>query len=161
MTEERTPSLAELKAYAHADYVEQLGDAQKRLDFSVGYAQAGIKALFLVNGTAILALLTFLGNGGDLHEPRAIFWAFVWFTCGVTAVLIAYFGAYFSQAYYMQVSIAAAWNAQAVAHDIDRRFDGTSDRVKGDLANKIAILGAIGGLAFFIVGAFVALDAIT
>ena len=149
------------KAIAHAYYVEQMSDAQKRMDFAVGYAQAGLKALFFVNGAAILALLTFLGNGGPLVETNAIFWAFVWFSCGVTAVLVAYVAAFFSQGYYVEVSLSEAWNAQADLYDKPRIEDGSFARRKGDRAHNAAIFSAILGLGFFVAGAFVSLDAIT
>lgn len=161
MSEDNEPTLAEVKAIARATYAEQLNDAQKRLDFAVGYAQAGLKALFLVNGAAVIALLTFLGNGGGLTEERAIFWAFLWFTCGIASVLVAYFGAFFSQSHYMQHSISQAWNAQAEAHNLVRRSDTTKSRKFGMAWEATAQIGALGGLVFFVVGAFVALDGIT
>ena len=45
-------------------------DAEKRLEFADSYAHAGLKSLFLVNGAAIVALLTFVGNA-DLEFDKS------------------------------------------------------------------------------------------
>lgn len=158
---ETKPTIESLKLAAKAHYEEQLGDAQKRLDISVSYAQAGLKSLFLVNGAAILALLTFLGNGGTLIEKGAIFWAFVWFTLGLAGSLIAYFGGYFCQSYLMQGSIIEAWNSQSFVHDMNRREDPSKSMKVANRFNVIAVLSAVSSLVLFIAGSFVALDAIT
>lgn len=158
MNEMEQPGLVGMAATEYSVY---LSDAQKRLEISVEYAQAALKALFFVNGASIVALLTFIGNGGHLIEPIAIFWAFVWFTIGLLAVLLAYFGAYFSQAFYMQDAFKDAWNARARMNGLETKRHDQSDQKIGNFWMKVTVLAAITSIVSFVAGAFVALDAIT
>ncbi len=150
------------KQLAAADYVEEWEDTKNRLQYSMDMAQATLKSLFLVNGASLVSLLTFIGNGGTVIEPRAIFWSFIWFSCGLSSVLTSFITAYFSQVYYMQSSMADAWKSKA------KIYDASSDGIDGQRPYKIgerweytAIAFVVLSLAFFILGSFVALDALT
>ena len=161
MSDERKLTLAELKALSDADYAAHLSDAEKRIELASAYAQTGLKSLFLVNGASIIALLTFLGNGGALDEPQILKYAFMWFTGGIGSALGAFFGGYFAQSFAMHVSIAMARNAQAIGHGSELRFDPAKDLSRMARWDRFATGAAALSLICFLVGAFVALDAIT
>lgn len=127
-------------------------DFKLRHEAAVGYAQASLKSLILVNGGAILALLTFLGNTNAEFGPRGMFYAFVWFSVGLTLSMLAHGLAYFVQESYLNAAAA--------------RMNGKVEETNG--ANRsgsvfifAAALCCLGGLVLFITGAFVALFAIT
>ena len=136
-------------------------DAEMRLDYADRYAHAGIKSLFLVNGAAIISLLTFIGNGATEYDKRGLFWAFAWFALGLAAALLANFGAYFCQNFYMLHSMKRAWNAKYKSSGINHAIDNSKDMRIGNLWIGIAIVSAISSFLLFLLGIFVALVAIT
>ena len=146
---------------AKEDFGVYFADAKSRLDHAVAIAQSAYRSLFLVNGGAIIALLTFVGHTAPAIEQRALFWSFVWFGIGLGATLAGMIAFAFSQMYYMQSSNEEAWKAQAAFHGITHDGDGTKDDQLGDATIKAAVICALIGLAMFIVGSFTALDAIT
>jgi hypothetical protein len=136
-------------------------ETTERLKYSVEYAQAGLKGLFLANGAAIVGLLTFVGNAEPVVNPVALRWSFVWFSLGLTCVLAAYLAAYFSQESLKNAAFGRSSQADSDAHGTGRTYNYEPDEVKGTLAVKIGLVLAVGALLLFITGSFVALDAIT
>lgn len=136
-------------------------ETAERLRYSTEYAQAGLKGLFLSNGAAIIALLTFIGNTNSMFEPRALWWAFVWFSLGLTSVLGSYISAYLSQAILMNASYGESKAADAAAFETGHEFEFESFERNGELSASITLCLATISLGFFVAGAFVALDAIT
>jgi len=135
--------------------------AHDRLNFSVQYAQAGIKSLFLANGGGILALLTLAGNKGAILEPRALFWSFVWFGAGCFAALAIYIAGYISQGLVMQAEFHHSRQAISDSLELGRSFDATPFEKKSELTEKIGLICAFISLGMFVAGALVGLDAIT
>lgn len=131
-----------------------------RLRYSVEYAQAGLKGLFLANGAAIVALLTFVGNTHRQVEAIALWWSFIWFALGLATVLAAYICAYVSQSEIMQAVFKQSRAAESAAFKTGQRFDPVSHEIAGERAVKAGLLLSIAALVFFVLGAFVALDAI-
>ena len=127
-------------------------DFKLRHEAAVAYAQATLKTLLLVNGGAIIALLTFLGNNDVEVEPRGIFFAFVWFSIGLALTMLAHGLAYIVQVGHLQAAAARMANAEDLTADADR---------SAGWFTSAAALCCMGGLFLFIVGAFVALVAIT
>lgn len=140
------------------DYRADIQEAAERLKYQVEFAQATLKNLHLVNGGAILALLTFLGNTGFEFNYRSIWWAFVWFGLGLAASLAAYFGAFFSQVHFMNVTIAQAWNAQSHARGGKATNAFERDFKLGNRFMYFGIGAAVASLMLFMVGSFVALS---
>tara|TARA_R110001606_G_scaffold264379_1_gene413046 strand:+ start:621 stop:944 length:324 start_codon:yes stop_codon:yes gene_type:complete len=65
---------------------------------TIEFALVGLRSLFIVNGGALIALLTFIGNI-DL-ESRSLLslqWSFLGFGAGLFFALVATFFSYFSQ----------------------------------------------------------------
>lgn len=145
---------------AQADYAAFMQETSERLRYQIEFAQATLRNLHFVNGGAVIALLTLVGNSAVSYDPRAIWWSFVWFGTGLFFSLAAYFGAFFSQSYFMNATLAQAWNAQAVSHNLPEPHDIMPDIKRGDTAFKGGVAFASLSLLMFVVGAFVALGGI-
>ena len=143
-----------------ADYTAFLGESADRLKFQVEFSQSALRNLHLVNGGGILALLTLVGNSNVQYDARVIWWAFFWFSSGLIASLIAYFGAYFSQSFFMNIAVQQAWNAQAISHGLNPPHDWSRDWLIGNRALWGGIAAATSSLLAFVVGSFVALGGI-
>ena len=143
-----------------ADYTAFLEESADRLKFQVEFSQSALRNLHLVNGGGIIALLTLVGNSNVEYDLRSIWWSFFWFGSGLIASLIAYFGAYFSQSFFMNIAVQQAWNAQAVSHGLKPPHDWSKDWKFGNRALWGGIAAATTSLIAFITGAFVALGGI-
>lgn len=85
-----------------------LDDASDRLRFQQEFSVAGFKSLILINGGAVIALLTYAGNARDEIEAASLQWAFGGYVVGLIAAMLAYLTAYAGQALIMQHSASAA-----------------------------------------------------
>lgn len=146
------------KQIAIEDYRLNSEEALERLKYQVDYSQAALRNLQLVNGGAIVALLTFIGNTDQVINDSAIWWSFLWFSAGLFLSLAAYFGAYLSQSSFMNVAFKQAWQAQHRAQGSKAEFDFADDLKRGNWALYSAISMAVGSLLCFFVGAFVGLS---
>lgn len=136
-------------------------DAVDRLKYATDYAQGGLKGLFLANGAAIVSSLTFLGNTKETHlNPIGVWWAFFWFSIGLAAVLFAYILGYVAHASYMQAAIQYSRQADRAAHNLAQQSNVKSFDIYGGWAENVGIALASCSLIAFVIGAFVALDAI-
>jgi hypothetical protein len=136
-------------------------EAAERLRYSVEYAQAGLKSLFLANGAGIIGLLTFVGNSDAVIKPTNLWWAFACFSVGLASVLAAYVAAYMSQTSIMNAAFNQSRNAESAAYDIGKTYDDKKFETNGEREVKAGVAAAVFGLISFVSGAFVALDAIT
>jgi len=66
-----------------------------RLEVQNGLGQSALKSMMLVNGGAIISLLTFVGNKGGVVNVCALKISMGMFCAGLVCALAAYFGAYF------------------------------------------------------------------
>ena len=146
----------------HVEIFEfHIRDGEKRLDYADAFSHAGLKLLFFVNAGSIVSLMTFVGNGKITPDKRGIFWAFFWFSLGILSNFLSYFCAYFCQNYFMKASYADAWFLRSKLLKIEGRTGGENDRAIGNRWIAGAIAAAVLSFVFFVVGAFVALVAIT
>lgn len=137
-------------------------EASDRLRLANDYAHGGLKGLFLANGGAIVALLTFLGNAKTLNHNSVELWCgFFSFSIGLGSVLAAYIAGYVSHAFYMQAAANRSAEEASKANHTNREFDSSSPDRKGSCAEWTGIGFAIAALMFFLIGAFMALAAIT
>jgi len=74
------------------DYETYKAEEAQRLGFQHDFAQAALKSAVLVNGGAIVALFTFLGNEKVVVHPDLLFWSFGSFAAALGSGLAAYFG---------------------------------------------------------------------
>jgi hypothetical protein len=141
-------------------------DASKRLDYSVQYAQQGLKAIFLLNSGAIIALLTFIGNKDVNFHMETMKTSFLWYSLGSFSIILAYFGAYFSQSYYFLVSASRSEEGARIEAGVNMEGSPAAEdkslkcfALKGLVANAVAVVGSLLSFGFFVVGCFNALSA--
>lgn len=79
-----------------------LEDASERLRFQNEATLAGFKTLVLINGAAVIALLTYAGNVKEAQITSQFGSAFSWYIAGLMATTVAYGCAYLSQGMFMQ-----------------------------------------------------------
>ncbi len=149
------------RKYAEDDFKVYFDDAHARLGHAISLGQGTVRSLFLVNGGALIALLTLVGNTGVEVEHRALFFAFIWFGAGLFLTLVASLTFALSQMFFMQSSNTEGWKAQAAKHGHEYSENGDLDDRRGDTFLASTIVLALFSIVFFIIGSFVALDAIT
>ena len=143
------------------EFEKSAKDAEKRLEFADSYAHAGLKSLVLVNGASIISLLTLIGTGDADFDTRGVFWSFAWFASGLGFALVSHFCAYLCQNFYMLYSANSSFNAKFAAMGIQHKIDVSKNVRIGHIWLGLAILSAILSMVLFVLGAFVALVAIT
>jgi hypothetical protein len=153
------PSIEEetIRRISASDYASNVAEGAERLKFQIEFAQSTLRNLHLVNGGAIVALLTLIGNSSANYNEYSISSAFVWFAIGLAVCLAAYFGAFYSQLFFMNATYKQAWNAQARSEGLAEPYGIKPDARLGNLALFTAIFLAVSSLVSFIIGAFVAL----
>ncbi len=151
----------DFRAFYEAEYTFKLADAQNRLDYADGYGQSALKSAFLVNGGAIVALLTFVGNVESTVDIEGLFWAFVSFIAGLIASLLGYLGAYFSQNYFYLAMLDEARLSKAKALNLHLKAEAAKETRSGNCWLGVAIAGAILSVISFGCGSIMALQSIT
>ena len=154
---------ARLREIARLEYEEHKQEVSDRLRFQVEFAQALLKSLLLVNGAAVISLLTFIGNTANEIQYDLIRWSFASFAVGITASLVSYFGAFFSQLNFMQSTAIQMWVSHGRSHgliEIVNENDFKTSMRNGVISMNVGIAGAIVSILGFGAGAFLALEAI-
>ncbi len=136
-------------------------ESDDRLRYGHEYGQAGLKGLFLANGGAIIALLTFVGNATSHVDPRGMFWAFVWLSLGLISCLISYFFQYITQDHIMNATHNEAFQKQSDALGWDKKYNYQIYIQKSNCTLKMSVSFGLISLGSFTAGVFVALFAIT
>lgn len=137
-------------------------EALARLQFSVTFAEQALKGLMLVNGGAVIALYTVIGNAGALNLDAGRLWAaFGCFVAGLVLTLLAYLGAFASQNFYHVSAQHEAWNYQDEAQNGKR---GAHDHVRPYVIGHWAQIAGVGfailSLAAFAIGSGFALSGV-
>ena len=152
---------------SHSDLAAKEADrlrteASERLKLANEYALGGLKGLFLANGGAIVALLTFVGNEKARNVNADGLWCgFIWFSLGLAAILAAYVAGYVSHANYMQAEFKLSAQEDSNAFQTGNNYDHSADETRGNFAENVGIGLVIISLGMFVLGAFASLDAIT
>jgi hypothetical protein len=162
MIKEKDQTELAYKKIAQFDYEELRNDVNERLKYQFEFSQAIFKSLFLINGGAIVALLTFIGNGKSIVDKTNLFLAMLFFCLGLAFILIAHFGAYFSQGYFMYASSYQAHNAKRILYGLEIEAQDLikKNNKKGMIAFIAAIVFAGLSLLFFSGGTIFALDGV-
>ena len=133
---------------------------------AIEFGIVGLRSLFLVNGGAMLAMLTFVGNVCVTSEAVLNYrLAFLCFGIGISSALIATFCSYFSQgvsgvtSIYDADGIYFAQINRKQASDEIRTEAGRERRVSNRFRYSALGFALISGL-LFIVGMLVAVEAI-
>jgi hypothetical protein len=124
-----------------------LDDASERLRFQQEFSAAGFKALILINGGAVIALLTYAGNADD-RMAGSLQWAFAGYILGLVFAVLAYLTAYAGQALIMRHSVA-----EALAELRVQERDAIAQNIRERRANISIGLGV--GLCVFSLAAFI------
>ena len=136
-----------------------LEDAQLRLKYQHEFSLAGLKALILINGGAIIGLLTYAGNASSKVTAGQLQGAFTGYVAGLVLGVLSYIGAYLSQAEFMQVSTLEGQQLLGLSPMAGRTVE--SYRKVGTRVVRFAIACAFLSLVGFVAGSGYALKAIT
>ena len=142
----------------------QRDEGLARLKYATDYALAGLKGLFLANGAAIVALLTFIGGTNsskiDKIDSAGIWWSFAAFSVGLASVILVYVLGYISLASGMQSNLLASRSADSAAFKTGKIYDQSKHEKWANCAENAGVAITFVSLAAFLVGAFLALNAI-
>lgn len=135
-----------------------LEDAQLRLQYQHEYTLAGLKALILINGGAIIALLTYAGHTASAATAGKLEGAFGLYVAGLALGVLAYVAAYISQSQLMNHSTLEAQRMLGLSAPGGRT--STSYEKAGTRAVYFGIAFAVFSLTSFAGGSMYALKAV-
>jgi hypothetical protein len=134
----------------------RVDDSSSRLRFQHEFAVEGFKTLVLINGGAIIGLLTYAGNKGGLAEGFG--GAFIAYAAALVASVLAYLFAYNSQAELMNGDVMEAYRLLGVPPAEKKTQKDFEDR--GMIWVRLGILFSVLALVGFIAGSWLAMRAI-
>ena len=105
----------------------------------------GIKSLILVNGAAVISLLTFIGNRAKIQTPECFTWAFGAYLVGIALALVCVLMAYIFQV------IEIEFDKKRLSHWL---------RIAAVIFAVLSLLAFVSGSVFSIYG-FAGLEPIT
>lgn len=137
----------------------RLEDAHARLRYQHEYALQGFKTLTLINGGAIIALLTYAGHNPGTEFAQQMANTFLAYTAGLITAVLAYLAAYLSQSSLMNSDVLEAYRLLGV----EARSKKTGDQLEqsGMRAVGWGIALSVVSLCAFIVGSWLAMRAIS
>lgn len=143
-------------------YDAQTAEAAERLKFAIGIVDNGTRSLMLINGGALIALFTFIGNARKVQvgltlSPQLLWFAFVAFSVGLVLTMLAMLGAFLSQNAFYAAAQAIAWNAQDEMAGRPARQDTERDVRAGQHAQYAAVGAAVLSIVAFVGGCAFAL----
>lgn len=124
-------------------------DANTRLPLATQIALSALRGLMIINGGAIVALFTFIGNAPGSYDRAAIWWAFTWFASGLFLTMAANILGYFTQSWYFQSSTEQSWNAQARRHRRPAPYNAEWYNRWGSRAEFVALVCVVLALISF------------
>ena len=136
-----------------------LEDAQLRLQYQHEFSLAGLKALILINGSAIIGLLTYAGNASSKVAAGQLQGAFTSYVAGLVLGVLSYIGAYLSKAEFMQVSTLEGQQLLGIPSASGRTSE--SYRRVGTWVVRFAVACAFFSLVGFVAGSGYAMKAVT
>ena len=161
MVEERLSDQAEVGLVSAASQQhyealkEQFGTHQR---LRAEFAQATLRGLTLINGGAVVALFTLLGQPRVSAGSSAISLAFGLFATGLAFTLVASMASFFAQNSRLRsVEIRMQEALRAIQDGRPNRGD---TRSRGTIPEKAGVAAAILSLIMFLTGAWMALTSI-
>jgi len=146
---------------ARLDYEALMSDAANRLQHQVDLGKVAVQSLTLVNGGAIVALFTLVGQQGiELAlDPERLKLAFGFFVAGLFCSLASMFGGFLSQYWYSQTSIEEAWEKQSeMLGDKPKGRDFMRSYKRGSIALAVGLCLAVLSVVSFAAGSWAALS---
>ena len=148
---------------ARLDDEQYKQEATARLGIQESLGLAAIKAVTLINGGAMIALFTFIGNASKtVNIDVSMLWSgFIFFTSGLALAVLANLLGYLMQVQFYVATIRQAWNAQRLSVG-----DVPNENVDGPFKiatwlGAAAISSTAAGLIAFCIGAGCALGGVT
>lgn len=135
-------------------------DSSARLQYQHEYTLAGLKTLIIINGGAIIGLLTYAGNASGKVQAAQFNSAFMAYAAGLILAVLTYLTAYLSQAEFMNGSILEAYQKRGLETTGGPKTKDEYDK-RGTLYVAVGILLAVGSLAGFGTGSYFAKQAIS
>lgn len=149
---------------ARLDYEFYKQEFSDRLRIQETLGTAGLKALMLVNGGALIALFTFIGNsgaGGTITNVDNVWQGFAAFVGGLVAAVAAHITAYFMQANFGYATTYEMWNSQAKALRMEPKHDGDPSFRVGTTYMIVTVILILISLLLFCIGSGLALAGVT
>lgn len=131
-----------------------LQDSAKRHQYQHEFALAGFKTLILLNGGAIISLLTYLGHSTVRHVDQ-LSTALAFYVVGLVTVVLAYLAAYASQGAFLNASLHEAYTRLNLGGLPGNHFR------KGMLAIIFGVGLTLLSLSSFAAGSWLAMKALT
>lgn len=133
-----------------------LEDSTLRIRYQHEFSLAGFQSLILINGGAIIGLLTYAGNRTDTIAAHHLSGAFISYVIGLAGTILAYLFAYYSQGLFMSVE----------THDAFKRLGFETEKPVNASRNGkrcviVAVSLTIAGLVAFVVGSWLAMSGIS
>lgn len=142
------------------DYEAAKEEAIERLRFQNELASSLIKNLLLINGGAIVAILTFVGNTKSDLSRMDLKGSLVLFAAGCVFCIVASILGFFAGERFHDATISEAWNAQLRMNGESERHSVSVEIKCGRLAYRFAVLFVLTSVLAFVFGAFNAIDAL-
>lgn len=146
---------------AREDYASNLAIAASHLQYQVEFAQSLLKNLTLVNGGAIVAILTFIGNTEAPFDTAELWQSISAFSVGLGAVLLSYLSAHTCQSYFHGFHMGAAWKAQTDSKGLIRENISEKDLKTGNRYLLVANFFSALSLVCFVAGSILGIGALS
>jgi hypothetical protein len=135
-----------------------LEDSSVRVRYQHEFSLAGFQALILINGGAIIGLLTYAGNLKDTVAAHELSGAFISYVIGLVSTVLAYLFAYYSQGLFMDVEMQIA--IKLLGLDAAETSNSTKGP-KGEVCIVAAVILTVIGLCAFIIGSWLAMSGLS
>ncbi len=145
---------------ARIDYEALRDEAADRLRFQNELSQGILKNLLLINGGAIVALLTYIGNATRTVEAGYLVVAFWVLSASLFLTLLSFCAAFFAGEFWHDATISQSWNALEKSFGRVPQWDETSELKKARLSYKVALILIFASFALFVAGVYFAIEAI-
>ncbi len=148
---------------ARLEYEARSAEVKLRIENQVKKLEALFKNLTLINGGAIIALFTLLGNLEKSKlalDTSLLWWAFAAFSGGLIFTTVAS-GMSFQAQYHLSIRAKRqAWNEQAAMFGLDAEHDALSPFERGKRYMAAMWVASLMAMVAFVVGAASAMGAV-
>lgn len=135
-----------------------LKDADARMQYQQDYTLAGIKTLVLLEGGAIISLLTYAGHSPGVTSAQRFQAAFISYVAALALNVIAYLLAYTCQALLSRYSVREAFRLMNL--DSADKVPAETLRRRGEACGLVAVVICVLSLVGFVIGSWFAMQGI-
>lgn len=148
---------------ARLEYASRVAEVTLRVENQVKKLDGLFRNLALINGGAIVALFTLIGNLDKVHlgiNARLLWWSFGAFVFGLTITIAAQAASARSQFHLSLRAKRQAWNEQARIFGLPDEHDAKAPFERSERWLRLMWLASAGALAVFFLGALLAMSAV-